>query len=320
MDRPGALARLRAIVAAFVADDLGNTGSCCVALSGGPDSLALTAATAAVLPTTALIVDHRLQPGSGEVAQRARRQALELGCVGAQVLTVDVGTSGGPEAAARTARYAALNTARAGAPVLLAHTLDDQAETVLLGLGRGSGPRSIAGMRRSDPPWFRPLLGIRRADTHAVCAELGLAAWDDPHNSDRRFTRVRLRTEALPLLEEVLGGGVAEALARTAAALREDTDALDAMAGAELAAAAADGALEIAAIGPLPTAVRRRVIRSWLLAGGANNLTDRQIRGVDALLTSWRGQGGVAVGCDRPNTRLFAERSGAILTLRFAPV
>ena len=109
---------------------------------------------------------------------------------------------------------------------------------------------------------------------------------------------------------------MAEALARTAAALREDTDALDAMAGAELAAAAADGALEIAAIGPLPTAVRRRVIRSWLLAGGAKNLTDRQIRGVDALLTSWRGQGGVAVGCDQPNTRLFAERSGAILTLR----
>ena len=114
--------------------------------------------------------------------------------------------------------------------MLLAHTLDDQAETVLLGLGRGSGPRSIAGMRPCDPPWFRPLLAERRSVTHAVCAELGLPAWDDPHNHDRRFTRVRLRSEVLPLLEDVLDGGVAEALARTAAALREDTDALDGLA------------------------------------------------------------------------------------------
>ena len=140
---------------------------------------------------------------------------------------VEVGTAGGPEAAARTARYAALEAARGDAPVLLAHTLDDQAETVLLGLGRGSGARSIAGMRPYDPPWYRPLLGVRRSLTHAACAELGLTPWHDPHNADRRFTRVRLRTEVLPLLEDVLGGGVAEALARTATALREDTDALD---------------------------------------------------------------------------------------------
>jgi tRNA(Ile)-lysidine synthase len=320
VDRPGALDRLRAAVAGFASAELPDDPSWCVALSGGPDSLALTAAAAAVLPTTALIVDHRLQAGSEEVAQTAHRQALELGCVAAQVLTVDVGKTGGPEAAARTARYAALESARRGSPVLLAHTLDDQAETVLLGLGRGSGPRSIAGMRRSDPPWYRPLLGIRRADTHAGCAELGLTPWDDPHNSDRRFTRVRLRAEVLPLLEDVLGGGVAEALARTAAALREDTDALDVMAGAELATAGHDGALDITAIDDLPTAVRRRVIRAWLLAGGAIDLTDGQVRGVDALVTAWRGQGGVAVGCDRPNTRLFAERRGVALTLRFAPV
>ena len=101
---------------------------------------------------------------------------------------------------------------------------------MLLGLGRGSGARSIAGMRPYDPPWCRPLLsgcgerhpcGVRRA---------GLKPWHDPHNADRRFTRVRLRTEVLPLLEEVLGGGVAEALARTATALREDTDTLDELA------------------------------------------------------------------------------------------
>lgn len=320
MDRPGALARLRATVAGFAGTTLAGAPSWCVALSGGPDSLALTAAAAAALPTTALIVDHGLQPGSSAVAETAHRQALELGCVAAQVLTVEVGQSGGPEAAARAARYHALDDARRGAPVLFAHTLDDQAETVLLGLGRGSGPRSIAGMRAADPPWFRPLLEVRRSLTHAACAELGLPAWDDPHNHDRRFTRVRLRSEVLPLLEDVLGGGVAEALARTAAALREDTDALDALADRDLAPACSGGVLQIAAIGDLPAALRRRVIRGWLLAGGATGLTDGQLRCVDALITTWRGQGGVAVGCDRPRTRLFAERCRGTLVLRFEPV
>lgn len=320
MDRPGALARLRATVAGFAAARLADTQSWCVALSGGPDSLALTAVAAATLPTTALIVDHGLQDGSAAIAMTAYREALDLGCVAAQILTVEVGHTGGPEAAARTARYAALDTARRGAPVLLAHTLDDQAETVLLGLGRGSGPRSIAGMRPCDPPWYRPLLGVRRSLTHAVCAELALPAWDDPHNHDRRFTRVRLRTEVLPLLEDVLGGGVAEALARTAAALREDNDALDGLAGAELTAASCGGPLDVSAIGPLPAALRRRVIRGWLLTGGATDLTDGQLRAVDVLVTAWRGQGGVAVGCDRPRTRLFAERCAGSLVLRFEPV
>ncbi|MFY1599726.1 tRNA lysidine(34) synthetase TilS, partial [Micromonospora sp. WMMD737] len=185
MDRPGALAELRAALTRFVgAHDVGDTW--CVALSGGADSLALTAVAAAMRPTTALIVDHRVQPGSDEVAQTARAAAVALGCVDAAVIGVDVGTAGGPEAAARTARYRALDRARAGAPVLLGHTLDDQAETVLLGLGRGSGARSIAGMRPHDPPWCRPLLGVRRAVTRAACAEAGLTPWHDPHNTDPR--------------------------------------------------------------------------------------------------------------------------------------
>ena len=190
----------------FAAADLPGAPSWCVALSGGPDSLALTAAAATVRPTTALIVDHGLQPGSDAVAAAARAQALQVGCVDARVLRVDVGRAGGPEAAARTARYRALDAARDGAPVLLGHTLDDQAETVLLGLGRGSGPRSIAGMRVADPPWFRPLLQLRRSLTRAACADLGLQPWDDPHNHDRRFTRVRLRDEVLPRI--YLGTGV----------------------------------------------------------------------------------------------------------------
>ena len=180
-----------------------------------------------------------------------------------RVLCVDVGTAGGPEAAARSARYRALDAARGDAPVLLAHTLDDQAETVLLGLGRGSGARSIAGMRPYDPPWYRPLLGATRAD-HAACAELGLSPWHDPHNADRRFTRVRLRTEVLPMLEEALGGGVAEALARTATALREDNDTLDDWARGHLPSRRRRR-LDVARLAPLPEAVRRRVI-----AGGCS--------------------------------------------------
>lgn len=291
-----------------------------MALSGGADSLALTAAAAMVKPTTALIVDHRLQSGSDEVAAKAREQALSLGCVDAQILCVEVGTAGGPEAAARTARYEALDAARGDAPVLLAHTLDDQAETVLLGLGRGSGARSIAGMRPHDPPWYRPLLGIRREVTHSACDELNLTPWQDPHNTDRRYTRARLRAEVLPLLEDVLGGGVAQALARTAAALREDSDTLDTLADRELSELSTAGGLDTARLANLPEAVRRRVIRGWLLAGGASGLTDKQIRGVDTLVTAWRGQGGVAVGSPLRSRRLIAGRRDGMLTLHTEPV
>lgn len=320
MDSTGPLATLRRAVADFGRVHLDDGAPWCVALSGGADSLALTAASAALRPTTALIVDHGLQPGSDAVAERARAEALGLGCVAAQVLCVTVGSVGGPEAAARGARYAALDGARAGAPVLLAHTLDDQAETVLLGLGRGSGPRSIAGMRAHDPPWGRPLLGVRRALTRAVCDELGLTPWEDPHNADDRFTRVRLRRDVLPLLEDVLAGGVAEALARTAAAVREDLDALDTQATEGLEGLAGDGTLAVAELGRFPVALRRRIVRGWLIAGGATGLTDKQIRAVDALVTDWRGQGGVAVPSALREERLFAVRRAGRLTMAREPV
>jgi tRNA(Ile)-lysidine synthase len=319
MDRQGAVGQLRAAVEAFAKAYLLTEDQWCVALSGGPDSLALTAVAARLRPTTALIVDHGLQPGSAAVAESARTQAAALGCVDAQVLCVNVGNDGGPEAAARAARYAALGAYRDG-PVLLAHTLDDQAETVLLGLGRGSGARSMAGMRPHDPPWCRPLLGVRRAVTHAACRELGLTAWQDPHNTDRRFTRTRLRLEVLPLLEDVLGGGVAEALARTATALREDTELIDSLASQALPEVTAGCGLQTWALAALPDPVRRRVIRGWLLAGGATGLTDKQIRGVDKLVTAWRGQGGVAVGSPLRGERLIAGRHDGVLTLRREPV
>jgi tRNA(Ile)-lysidine synthase len=320
MDRQGALADLSAAVAAFAKEYLATADHWCVALSGGPDSLALTAVAAALLPTTALIVDHGLQAGSAAIAATARSQAEEVGCVDVQVLCVQVSGDGGPEGAARNARYRALEAARRDRPVLLAHTLDDQAETVLLGLGRGSGARSIAGMRPYDPPWCRPLLGVRRSVTHAACAELGLASWQDPHNVDRRFTRTRLRHEVLPLMEEVLGGGVAEALARTATALREDTELIDALIAQAMTTSAAAEGLNTRALAALPDPVRRGVIRSWLLAGGAIGLTDKQIRGVDRLITAWRGQGGVAVGSALRNRRLVAGRNGGLLTLRREPI
>jgi tRNA(Ile)-lysidine synthase len=124
----------------------------------------------------------------------------------------------------------------------------------------------------------------------------------------------------LPLLEEVLGGGVAEALARTATALREDCDALDDLALGELAGAVADDALDTAPLATLPDALRRRVIRGWLLANGATNLTDKQIRGVDTLVTGWHGQGGVAVGSSLRRQRLIAARRGGKLRLHREPV
>ncbi|WP_043841109.1 tRNA lysidine(34) synthetase TilS [Amycolatopsis taiwanensis] len=294
----GAVARVRRAVREFLEpvrfDELN------VAVSGGADSLALTEATAHVghrlgMPVRALVVDHRLQEGSARVAAEAAGLARKLGADTAEVLAVDVTGPGGVEAAARRARYAALRSALSGpdSVCLLGHTRDDQAETVLLGLGRGSGPRSMAGMKPLDPPWGRPLLQVPRSVTRQACEELGVEPWEDPHNADSRFTRVRLRTAVLPLLEEVLNGGVSAALARTAAQVREDLETLDFLA-AGLLARARDGArLRTEVLAGEPAALRRRVLRRWLLDAGARDLTDGHLRSVDALVGDWRGQGGV---------------------------
>jgi tRNA(Ile)-lysidine synthase len=289
-----------------------GSGEVAVAVSGGADSLALAAGASYVgrqlgLRPHGLVVDHGLQSGSAAVAERAAAVLRELGLATVRVLTVEVDGPGGLEAAARRARYAALRAAlpASDALVLLGHTQDDQAETVLLGLGRGSGPRSIAGMRPLDPPWGRPLLDIPRRITVAACARLGLRPWTDPHNSDPRFTRVRLRTEVLPLLDDVLSGGVSGALARTAAQLREDGAALDEWAdrvldrardetwSADTRSGEGAGCLAVTALAEVPAAVRRRVLRRWLLDGGVSEITDAQLRSTDDLVGAWRGQGGV---------------------------
>ncbi len=275
-----------------------------VACSGGADSLALAAALAfegprAGVPIGAVTVDHGLQPGSADRAAATAALLRRLGLDPVHVVQVSVGRHGGPEGAARAARYAALAAAGPGRRIALGHTLDDQAETVLLGLGRGSGPRSLAGMvdHRDDDgvTWWRPLLGIRRSTTRAACAAQELPVWDDPWNSDPAYTRVRLRTEVLPLLEEVLGGGVAPALARTAALLRQDLDALDALAAAEFARLDSDRGLPVPELATMSDALRRRVLRAWLLAGSVPDLQAVHLTAVDALLTHWHGQGPVTL-------------------------
>ncbi len=299
-----AVAEVRGAVRRFLAEHV-TGGAIAVGCSGGADSLALAAAAIhcgarAGIDVHGLVVDHGLQPGSDRVADATTASLRAMGATTVTVREVTVDGAGGPEAAARTARYAALRSAAPdGALVLLGHTRDDQAETVLLGLGRGSGPRSIAGMRECDPPWGRPLLTVSRSTTVAACTALGLAPWSDPHNHDPRFRRVRLRTEVLPLLEDVLAGGVAAALARTAAQLREDLDVLDEAAATLLASARCqDATVDATVLEQAPPALRRRALRSWLLSSGLSDLSDAQLRATDDLIGRWRGQGPVALPGD----------------------
>ncbi|NLE71015.1 MAG: hypoxanthine phosphoribosyltransferase [Actinomycetales bacterium] len=316
------VAAQRAAVRAALAD-LAPGAAVLVACSGGADSLALAAATAFVAPRAglragAVVVDHGLQPGSAAVAERAAAQCRGLGLDPVEVVRVDVAPDGGPEAGARTARYAALAEAaerHGAAAVLLGHTLDDQAETVLLGLARGSGARSLAGMPARRGVLRRPFLGVRRAATAHACAVLGLEPWHDPTNGPADDPgalplRSRVRHEALPALEAVLGPGVAEALARTADQLREDADALAAAAADLLAAALAAGkgppsgvgrepgeGASAAVLARAPDAVRRRALRDLLVRWGApaGSLARVHVLAVDALVTDWRGQGPVSL-------------------------
>jgi tRNA(Ile)-lysidine synthase len=284
-----------------------------VALSGGPDSLALAAATAFEAPklgirAVAVTVDHGLQAGSADAAARAAEAARGLG-LEAVVVTVEVGTAGGPEASARDARYRALARAArdqdAGA-VLLGHTLDDQAETVLLGLARGSGAASLQGMApdRADNSgrWLRPLLAIRRVSTVAACAAEGLEPWHDPHNADPRFSRVRVRERVLPVLEAELGPGIAEALARTAEQLREDAEAFAEMIEETIEDivehAEAGISVSAAALAANPAALRHRIIRLVVASEFGESLSRAQTLEVARLVTDWAGQGPIDLpGC-----------------------
>jgi tRNA(Ile)-lysidine synthase len=178
----------------------------------------------------------------------------------------------GLEAAAREARYAVLAEVAqrlTSRRVLLGHTRDDQAETVLLGLTRGSGARSLSGMRASFEVFARPLLGITREQTEQACRAQGLTWWEDPHNSDPRFTRSRIRHTVMPLLEAELGPGVAAALARTAEQLAWDSAALQRLAEEALQGYDPDRGLVVGNLGRLDRAVRLRVLRAAAVAAGS---------------------------------------------------
>ncbi len=319
------------------------------ACSGGADSLALAAALAHEAPRLGLrgggvTIDHGLQDGS---AAQAARVTASLGALGLDPVrqvrvTVD-GTpgAGGPEAAARRARYAALDQVACqtgAAVVLLGHTRDDQAETVLLGLARGSGARALAGMPARRGRFRRPVLGLGRATLRQACLAQQLEPWDDPHNCDPSFARVRVRRQALPALEEALGPGIAEALARSAAQLSADCDALDAMARAEAGriqpaapagpapgAHAGDGAVatvltvaDIDGLAALAPAIRTRVLRQAALLAGCpgGSLTAAHVAALDALVTGWHGQRGTdlpgAIRARRQYGRLLFSAGSAV--------
>ena len=300
---PAGLAVVQAVDGALTGQDT----HLLVACSGGADSLALAFAARYVairryLEYAAMVIDHGLQDGSAEVAARVQQQLERFGYADITVTTVEVDQTAtvGPEAAARQSRYQALDTeARArSATVLLGHTIDDQAETVLLGLARGSGGRSLAGMAPRAGHLLRPFLHLRRATTEQACAELGLDPWQDPHNTDHRFTRVRVRESVLPTLETELGPGVAEALARTAELLRDDTELLDRLAADAYRTAEGLGGtdtLDCAALESQPPALRRRILRLWLLAHGIGDLTLRHIGAVESLVIDWHGQKSIQV-------------------------
>ena len=277
-----------------------------VACSGGADSLALAAASAFELPRQglrvgAVVVDHGLQADSAQAAQAAADRCRDLGLEPVDVVRVHVADGGeGPEAAARAARHTAFAAVlqRHGADrLLLGHTRDDQAETVLLRLARGSGTRALAGMASSGPgPLVRPFLAsVGRAQTRAACAALELPWWDDPHNEDPRFTRVRVR-QALQVLQDDLGPGLVDNLVRTATLARQDADHLDALAEQE-ADAFGGSPWDVDDLGRLPDAVRTRVWRLLMARAGATaaDVAAVHVASLDELVTRWRGQGAVDV-------------------------
>ena len=289
------LHRLRRMVQECVAD---VPDPLLVACSGGPDSLALAAAAAATgRPVGAIIVDHAIQPDSARVAARVADQCTGLGLAPVTVVRVSVADAAGtgPEAAARQARYRALAQraeALAAGVVLLGHTRDDQAETVLLGLARGSGIRSLSGMPEVRGRYRRPFLSLSRDQVRAGLAETGLEPWSDPHNEDPAYRRARVRHTVLPVLEEQLGPGIAAALVRTASQARADADALDEWAErARVDWESRDRAA--AALTDLPVAVRSRVLLAAARESGSpsNDLTHEHVVELDRLVTDWNGQG-----------------------------
>jgi tRNA(Ile)-lysidine synthase len=282
-----------------------EAGDCIlVAVSGGADSLALAYATLVestplAIKAIAVTIDHQLQEKSSDQAAKVEKQLRAMGYQDVVVAKVKVSLESGLEAGARSARYEALQRIaleKNAVKVLLGHTRDDQAESVLLGLARGSGTRSLSGMASENGIYLRPLLALTRGQTEAACTEFGIEYWNDPHNENHDFSRVRVRLEVLPVMEEQIGPGIAAALARSAALLRDDADALDAIASAEISRHNLTD-LECSALEHLPRAIRTRILRTAIYAAGApsGSISADHIGAVEALVTSWHGQGLVSL-------------------------
>jgi tRNA(Ile)-lysidine synthase len=272
-----------------------------VAVSGGADSLALAAAVEfeakkLKLKIAAAVIDHGLQKNSDKVAAQTLQRLSEIGFAEVIVQKVKVGKAGGPEAAARTARYTALETIRQQTKsnfVVLGHTASDQAETVLLGLVRGSGSKSLSGMSEKTGTLLRPLLGIERKTTEEFCKDSGIKFWSDPQNKDEKFLRVMIRYKVLPFLELLLGGSVAKSLIRTADQLREDDQYLDAQAAKSFknnARVVGSGiSFDAKTLSRLPTAILNRVIKKALDGFGGES-SRAHVLAVSDLVLSWHGQ------------------------------
>ncbi|MDO5698175.1 MAG: tRNA lysidine(34) synthetase TilS [Dermatophilus congolensis] len=316
-----AVAATRVAVRATLSELSGSGGLVLVACSGGADSLALAAAAAFEAPRAgmragAVVVDHGLQPGSDAVAREAAATCADLGLDPVVRVRIEVAPTdaGGPEAAARDARYTAVTDAAAthdAVAVLLGHTRHDQAEQVLLGLARGSGTRSLAGMPSARGLFRRPLLDLPAQTTRQACEDLGLTPWQDPHNDDDRYLRVRAR-KLMATLEAELGPGVVAALARSAALARIDADALDALAENAIAELG-EPPWEVAEFAALHDAIRGRVWR--LLARDAGvplgSLSHRHVAEADRLLTDYRGQGPISW----PGGHEVARRGRAVVVV-----
>ncbi|KUL28399.1 tRNA lysidine(34) synthetase TilS [Actinoplanes awajinensis] len=311
---PAPVAAVRSAVRRCLAD-LPTDALVLVACSGGADSLSLAAAARFVLGRAGLVtVDHGLQEGSDRRARSVAAWARDAGFDPVRVSTVTVtGRPGGPEAAARTARYEALEAAAGefgAAAVLLGHTRDDQAETVLLALARGAGPRGLSGMPERRGVFRRPMLDVARADTRKACAALGLAPWEDPHNTDPAYARSRVRGTALPTLVAELGPAVVGNLARTAALVAVDNAALDELAAAALEQSRSAAGLSVPVLAGLLAAVRGRVLHRWARELGAPGgaLAYSHVIALDALVTGWHGQGSVflpaGIGVERRGSDL----------------
>ena len=275
-----------------------------IGVSGGADSMALAIGTlleakSAGIEAVAIIIDHQLQVGSHQVAIDTREKLLGLGFETVEVVPVDVVISDGMESSARRARFLAFEAAIAKYQpdfFFLAHTKNDQAESVLLGLARGSGTRSLSGIAQVNGEFIRPLLEVDREITELACQENGIAPWEDPHNSDPHYARVRVRKQILPLLESTLGPGIVDALARSSTILREDADALDLLAN-QIYASVDPANLDVEELERLPKALRIRLLRLSIYGLGApdGSLSADHLAPVEALITNWHGQGEISL-------------------------